>query len=271
MGNLNIYCVTNKKLKFLEDFSYNLGWVGSETASNKYIKCNNKKNIFFKEKYYSELTFQYWYWKNLLKTEKKEWIGFCQKRRFWIEPKSQITDINHLNIKSNLLTDAQESWENHDAVICDPIDISGAKKIKIIKRGWKNLLKDPFILTNKKKENIALHFDMHHGHGNLDIAIDEIQEEDRNEFRQFVYRENKFNPHIMFIARREITDLWFNTLFPWLERCEKKFGFNELQGYDTTRLYAYLAERYLSFWFKKHTKYIENPWIFFDSYKSIKA
>ena len=55
------------------------------------------------------------------------------------------------------------------------------------------------------------------------------------------------------------------SLFTWLEKCEKKFGFEELVGYDTTRIYAYLAERYLSFWFKKHTNYLENPWIFIDN------
>ena len=117
----------------------------------------------------------------------------------------------------------------------------------------------------EKKENIALHFDMHHGYGNLDLAIEEVQEQDRSEFKKFVYSQNSFNPHIMFIAKRKITNDWFNTLFPWLERCEKKFGFNKLSGYDTTRLYAYLAERYLSFWFKKYTKYLENSWIFFDN------
>ena len=37
-----------------------------------------------------------------------------------------------------------------------------------------------------------------------------------------------------------------------------------LKGYDQKRLYAYLAERYLSFWFKKHTKYIEWDWAFFE-------
>ena len=54
-------------------------------------------------------------------------------------------------------------------------------------------------------------------------------------------------------------------LFPWLNRCEKLFGFENLSGYDTQRLYAYLAERYLSFWFKKHTKSLSYPWIFFDT------
>ena len=44
----------------------------------------------------------------------------------------------------------------------------------------------------------------------------------------------------------------------------KVFGFSKLSGYDTQRLYAYLAERYLSFWFKKHTNYLNWPWTLVD-------
>ena len=69
----------------------------------------------------------------------------------------------------------------------------------------------------------------------------------------------------MFIAKPEIANLWFSALFPWLSRCEKIFGFDNLKGYDTQRLYAYLAERYLSFWFKKHTNYLDCPWVFHDA------
>ena len=77
MNNINIYCVTNKRLEFLENFGYNLAWVGKGEAPHNYLKCDNKINIYFKEKYYSELTFHYWYWKNLLNLAKKEWVGFC--------------------------------------------------------------------------------------------------------------------------------------------------------------------------------------------------
>ena len=68
----------------------------------------------------------------------------------------------------------------------------------------------------------------------------------------------------MFIAKPKIVDRWFQVLFKWLFDCEKVFKFDQLSGYDTQRLFAYLAERYLSFWFKKHTNYIEKPWIFVD-------
>ena len=63
MKNLKIYCVTNKVINFVDNTSYNIGWVGQEKPPTNYILCNSKDNIFFKEKYYLELTFQYWPWK----------------------------------------------------------------------------------------------------------------------------------------------------------------------------------------------------------------
>ena len=68
----------------------------------------------------------------------------------------------------------------------------------------------------------------------------------------------------MFISKKEILNKWFESVFGWLSECEKIFGFNELKGYDQSRLYAFLAERYLSFWFKKYTQYLPWSWSFFD-------
>ena len=59
---------------------------------------------------------------------------------------------------------------------------------------------------------------------------------------------------------------YFESVFKWLIKCEKIFGFEKLKGYETGRLYAYLAERYLSYWFEKHHKVKYCPWIFFDKY-----
>ena len=82
---------------------------------------------------------------------------------------------------------------------------------------------------------------------------------------QPIYKSQNFNPHIMFITKPKIMDKWFKDLFGWLSKCEKIFGFSNLRGYDTKRMYAYLAERYLSFWFRKYSNYIEWPYITIDT------
>ena len=56
---------------------------------------------------------------------------------------------------------------------------------------------------------------------------------------------------------------FFEILFPWLLKCEKVFGFN-LEGYGKVRIYAFLCERFLPFWFNNNTKVLEWPIIFHD-------
>ncbi len=264
MNQLEMYCVTNKEIKFLEKSPYRLAAVGLNSFSESYLKCNNKINIFYKEKNYSELTFHYWYWKNMLNLHSKSWIGFCQRRRFWIKNASEKFNINKNNLKDHMLITPESDWSSYESIVCKPIKVSGAKKIKILKRGWKNILTDPSLLFDESRQNIKLHFDMHHGYGNLDLAIEQLDLEDRYDFSKFVRINNKFNPHIMFISKPFILNSWFATLFAWLERCEKKIPQDQLMGYDKTRMYAYLAERFLSYWFQKYTKYKEQSWIFID-------
>ena len=266
MNNIKIYCVTDKEVPFLDNLTYEIGWVGKTEAPKNYIECNKKDNIFFKEKYYSELTFHYWYWKNLQDLNAKEdWIGFCQKRRFWANNRTNNIKNHDISSSNLFLSEAPLSWKNYDSIICDPIDLTNVNMIKIFKRGFKSIIRDPLILFDKNRHTIKLHFDMHHGFGNLTKAADLLEKEDRADFIEYINVSTSFHPHIMFIAKPNIVNLWFSALFPWLNRCEKLFGFENLKGYDTQRLYAYLAERYLSFWFKKHTKSLSYPWIFFDT------
>ncbi len=262
--NIKLFCVTDKPLPKLENTNLILAGVGKYNFTSKYIDTSTKINIFNKEEYYSELTFHYWYWKNLLNSEDCEWIGFCQKRRFWINKDSVNLNLNYQNINEHLLKEVDKSWENSNSILCDPINISGAKKIKLIKRGWRNIISNPNLLFGKDRETINVHFDMHHGYGNLNKAISLLDEKDRKEFKKYVNTFNIYHPHIMFIAKPEIIEKWFSTLFPWLERCEEIFGFKNLTGYETKRIYAYLAERYLSFWFKKYAKFKTSPWVFIN-------
>ena len=46
MENLEIYCVTDKEVAFLEKTNYKLAAVGLGKFSNRYIKCDNKDNIY---------------------------------------------------------------------------------------------------------------------------------------------------------------------------------------------------------------------------------
>ena len=68
----------------------------------------------------------------------------------------------------------------------------------------------------------------------------------------------------MFICKsKKIIKNYYSTLFEWLERCENVFGF-DLKGYGNKRIYAFLAERFLPYWFNKYSNVKEWPIVFYD-------
>ena len=92
------------------------------------------------------------------------------------------------------------------------------------------MMKKPSLFFNKSQRNISFHFDLMHGDGNLRRAINLLGKEHKNDFLDFVNTEVSFNPHNMFICKsKEILFDYYETIFPWLEKCEKEFGFN-LEG-----------------------------------------
>ena len=93
----------------------------------------------------------------------------------------------------------------------------------------------------------------------MEIAIDLLDKKNKNDFKLFMNNETNFNPHNMFICKTEILKSYYDVIFPWLEKCEKKFGFEDLDGYGLKRIYGFLAERFLSYWFLKNFKVKELP------------
>ena len=265
INNLKIFNVTNRVDPLLDELYCQPAGVGKDKFPDNYLECKSGDNIFHKDPHYAEYVFHYWFWKNQLKNyDENSWIGFCQYRRYWLkEDYDKNITINRENLKDNVLSTIPLSWKNYDAVIAKKIYVDNPKFMKIVKRGFRNFIKDPSILFNNQKQTVKLHFDMFHGYGMLDKAIDLMNNNDRDNFREYVNKSRSFNPHHMFITHPKIMNEWFKSVFEWLFRCEEKFGFNSLSGYET-RLYGYLAERYLSYWFNKYTNPIEWEWAFVD-------
>ena len=86
-------------------------------SQKKYLNCDTGDNIIKKEKYYSELTFHYWFWKNKLDINRDNWIGFCQRRRFWTKKKINSQIINSLIVNENLLKEIPINCENFDSFL----------------------------------------------------------------------------------------------------------------------------------------------------------
>jgi len=97
-----------------------------------------------------------------------------------------------------------------------------------------------------------------------------LNDKNQKDFRKFVNNEVSFNPHNMFICKsKKILENYYEDLFPWLERCEKIFGFENLKGFGKIRIYTFLAERFMPYWFRRNTKCATMPIIFYDIRKDL--
>ena len=261
-----MFCISlnPRHLNIIKDLHYIPVGLGSANYNLDWITDKGKKEISKKNPYYGEYTFHYNIWKNNLFNE-TEWIGFCQYRKFWALSQNNQNSINYEDFKSLVLKHIPDKFNNLDAILGEEIFINQFRLSKFLKHNLKKMVLKPSLFLNKNKRNIKFHFDMMHGHGNLEKAIEMLEPEERKDFREFVNNNISFNPHNMFICKtKKVLFDYYNSVFPWLERCEKIFGFENLKGYGLQRIYGFLAERYLSYWFKKYTKYTVLPIIFKD-------
>jgi len=255
--------MSNSHYQKIIDMNYIPVGLGDDEFSDKWIKDKDGKNISHKNKFYGEYTFHYWLWKNnFLNHNFENWIGFCTYRRFWSKsnPKKK-----HFNLIDDVINKVPDEWKEYDSVLVEPIYTNITKLSKILKHGKKQLIKNPFLFFNKNKITIKVHFDMYHGDGNLDRAVDLLESHERESFRNFVKREIAFNPYNMFICRsKKILFDYYSSVFPWLEKCEEIFEFEMKDSYGKKRIYGFLAERYLSFWFRNYANSITWPVYFKD-------
>ena len=253
-------CLHERNYRAVKELGYIPVGLGKEIFSNGWLKDNPGENISKKNEYYGEYSFHYWFWKNKIdQIENGTWIGFCAYRRFWLNNKKIVSKPN----KNNFLINIPEEWKNYDTILGQQFFINKMKLSKLVKHSLRSLLNYPSAIFEKNR-NIKFHFNSFHGFGKLDKAIDLLNDEDREDFRQFTEQNVSYNMGNMFVCKsKKIIKNYYNSVFPWLERCEKVFGF-KLGSYEEIRIYGFLAERYLSYWFNKYTKPLMWPIIFFD-------
>jgi hypothetical protein len=263
---MNIYCITHKKLDFIENIGLIPSGVGQNKFPENYLDEKIGENISYKNYNYGEVTFHYWFWKNKLSTiNNNEWFGICHYRRFFLKHQINFKINNLRDLKSSLALRPKDDWKHYDTILCEPISLKNHKKIKLIKKAFRSLLKDPTILFNNNKHTIKLHFEMFHGYNNLDKAISMLPLEDRGDFENYVSSKTAFSPNCMFLSNKPlIVSKFYQSLFSWLTKCENIFGFSSANNYGTRRMYTFLTERYLPFWFEKYSKVKYAPWIFYE-------
>ena len=266
-------CLNEHHLQNLKKLDYIPVGLGANKFSEEWLKDNTQINISHKNPYYGEYTFYYWFWKNILSNlADGTWIGFAGYRYHWAQ-KNQLSseeitkNINKENFQKFILKSIPEEWNNYNCVLGEQIFIDEWKLSKILKHGKKKFFLNPKNFL-KKNQNIKLHFDIFHGNGNLDKAIACLDSTEQEDFNQYILHRKSFNRENLFFCKsNELMNKYFISVFNWLQKCEKIFGF-DIDGYKYKRMYAFLAERYLGYWFNKYAKPLEWPIFFFDTNKN---
>ena len=266
MTNLKMFCLTldSNHLNKIKKLEYIPVGLGEEDFSTDWHTDKVGQSISNKNPFYGEYTFHYWIWKNYLNNIDSEWVGFCQYRKFWTEKKIENQNLSFDELNGRILKEVPNNLGKYESIIGESFYVNQFRFSKFIKKNFKKMILNPQLFYDSNKRTIKFHFDMWHGDGNLEKAINLLDQNEKDDFRYFTETKTCFNPHNMFICRPKFLKKYYESIFPWLERCENIFGFENLKGFGLKRIYGFLAERYLSYWFTKYTKYKTMPIFFKD-------
>jgi hypothetical protein len=264
-------CLYDHYLENINELGYIPVGLGLNKFRSEWLSDSTKDNIAYKNKNYGEYTFYYWFWKNILNSlPDNQWVGFAHYRHHWSNQNKIKSDelnliIDKHNFSSYILKEEPPEWKEHEVILGDPMYVNSKYKLsKIIKKGLRILINNPYAFQTQNR-NIKLQFDMFHGYGVLNKAIDVLDEKEKKDFKYYVNNNYSFNRENMFICRsKKLMNEYFLSVFSWLEKCEAIFGF-DLKGYKKVRLYTFLAERYISYWFNKYSNPMPWPVFFFDT------
>ena len=231
MTKLSIYCLSMSPnhLDKIKKIGYIPVGLGDKSFSRDWLNDSTGDNISSKNKYYGEYTFHYWVWKNYLDRIDDGWIGFCQYRKFWAPKKPKPENNSFEEFEKIVLKELSSEYDKYDSIIGEPFFINQFRLTKFLKRNLVEMILNPSLIFNSKSRNIKFHFDMWHGKGNLDKAVQLLEEKEKDDFTKFINTNISFNPQNMFICRsKEILKNYYQSVFPWLKKCESVFGFDDL-------------------------------------------
>ncbi len=265
--NMKIFCISiyNENLNNFKKLKFIPVGIGKAKFNKNWISDKGLNNISNKNSNFGEYTFHYKLWKNnLINKNYNNWISFCTYRRFWTN--SELKNIKSFKqLNKVIIKKPKKSWKNYDVVLGKPLIFKKIKNIKLIKRNFFEVLKKPKVLINDT--SLKDQFNIFHGSFFLEKSLNFLSKKNKNDFEDFL-NGHKFYPHNMFMCKNaKILNQFYNEIFPWLFKCEEQFKKIKLKGYEKKRIYGFLAERYMPFWFKKNYRTTISPISFFDTNK----
>lgn len=231
MQNIRLYCTTIKYYKVLDslpEFVKPLG-LGPETYPDHWLDEKKGINITHLNRFYAEFTGFYWIIKNHLKfMKKKDLIGNCHNRVLWLDKfYNKKQKFSSSSLYSKLLKKDNPILLENDVIQVQPITF--------------------------KNKNLLENFKIVHDPNTLDDCLAFLPIDIKKNFLVHLNGYEVF-PHNMFITSVSYFEEYCSVIFPWLEKCMKYCEERKLcVGYQS-RMPAFLAERFTSFWFSTFKK-----------------
>ena len=230
MNKITMYILTHKKFDY-EDIGektiYKPLLCGSASLNEDfgYIRDDTGDNISDFNKYYAELTGEYWVWKN----DNSDIVGFCHYRRYFTK-----------NIFLNKLTsyDIQKSLDDYDIILPQKICLGT------------DVLEDANLSIDiQREEDYVL----------LRKILAKESPEYLDSYDEFLNEKEIYN-YNMFICRKEIADDYFKWLFNILEIFKDQTDFSQYEK-GNARILGYLSERLLNVYVKKHKLKVNEKYV----------
>ena len=241
---------------------------GSKNFPSNWFSDKTGDNISHLNKTYAELTFHYWIWKNYLENfGENDLIGFCQYRRFWLKENHEI-NINFDNLDNNLINENNLKNFDNEVFLTKSENIVLKKKSIFKYRSFFENITNPQPIFNRSYHTAGLQFEISTRTKKIIYEVARyLKKKDQQDYLEFLNTSKKVNFHNMFIAKKSIFSEYMNYLFEWLDLCDPEIKKINTDKHSSRRIHAFLAERFLHFWFNKNHKVKELPYIFLDTPK----
>ncbi len=234
-NNVSIYVLTHKKFDCPIDEMYLPLLNGSINYNDDfgYLRDDSGDNISDLNKYYAEMTGEYWAWKN----SDADIIGFCHYRRYFAK---------NISLKILERNDIEEILKDHDIIMPNRVRM-GMTNVDDIKKTRKYLDYGPYIEDYCKLRNIL-----------------EKDYPDYLPYYDEMLNEKTCYWFNMFICRKELADDYFEWVFDILKKMESEIDFEKYPE-NQRRILGFLSERLINVYIKKNQlKVKEKPILISD-------
>ena len=219
---IKIYIATQTQNQFPKNKNYVPLIVGkSDKNFDGALNDSKGESISEKNRFYCELTGQYWIWKNDFESEI---VGLCHYRRYlWLnEIKRRLCKKNFPSLNDeieNYLDTSNVNFDNYDIILPRPYAFS--------------------------KDNIKSQFISYHGQKNFDLMMNVLQKnfpQYKNSAEKVFNRRFEYFANLI-IAPKKLFDDYSEWLFKILFDVENNIDLNDEKNF---RLLGYMSERLLN-------------------------